>query len=60
MSGIHATAVVDPRAELDARGGNIEIDYAIEIDHALSQAKKRLNRRMAFPASSPQVQTTNA
>ena len=24
------------RAELDARGGSIEIDYAIEIDHALA------------------------
>ena len=24
------------RAELDARGGNIEIDYAIEIDHAVA------------------------
>ena len=24
------------RAELDARGGNIEIDYAIEIDHAIA------------------------
>ncbi len=39
------------RAELDARGGNIEIDYAIEIDHALAgQNLFRIHVREKGPA----------
>lgn len=42
------------RAELDARGGSIEIDYAIEIDHALAgQNLFRIHvRRRGRPSSS--------
>ena len=39
------------RAELDARGGSIEIDYAIEIDHALAgQNLFRIHVREKGPA----------
>ena len=40
------------RAELDARGGSIEIDYAIEIDHALAgQYLFRIHVRETGPAT---------